>query len=57
MELEQTIQMGDFRIEFAEGKLKIINTHNVSGIAVVPSSGNCVVIIPIKSGANQFKIQ
>ena len=56
MATEQVIQMGDFRIEFVEDKLRIMNTHNAKGIAVIPSSGNSVVIIPVERGFNQFKI-
>jgi hypothetical protein len=52
---EQTINLGDFRIEYAEGKLKIMSTNNRKNIAVVPSSGNSVIIIPVESGLSQFR--
>jgi len=39
-EAEQTIRLGDYQIDFAEGGLKVINTHNKNGIAIVPSSGS-----------------
>ena len=56
MAKEQVIQIGDFRIEFVEDKLKIMSPHNAKGIAGILSSGNRVVISPVERGFNQFKI-
>lgn len=51
----QSIVFGDYHIEFANGTLKIICLHNKNNIAVVPSSGNSVIIIPVEPGLTQFK--
>lgn len=54
-EEEQVIKIGDYMIEYADGSLKIICIHNNRSIAVIPSSGNCVVIVPVERGPSQFK--
>lgn len=56
-EEEQVIKIGDYMIEYADENLKIICIHNNRSIAVIPSSGNCVIIVPIERGLNQFKLE
>lgn len=51
----QTIEIGDFRIEYADGRLKVMCIHNKKSIAIIPSSGNCIVIHPVERGLSQFK--
>jgi len=55
MTMEESFKIRNYYVVFNDRKLKITHTSNDKSIAVVPSSGNSIIIIPIKKGENQFK--